>query len=299
MVIAAAAPARDNKPETRQSAVKQITYAAPKRLCVLANRKIDESSGIAISRRTKDIFWTHNDSGDKANIYAFDMNGNDLGTFRIIGAKANDWEDMASFTIANKPYLLLADTGDNNRQRKTYDLYILPEPTIRNNTRKWQKSAKVKIKITFTYPDGPHDCESVAVDTVGKMIYLATKTDNGKAKLYAISLPARTPTGVIRAKVIARLSVPYATAMDISADNKRAVVLTYFYAMEFTRSYNQTWAKAFAGQADFIMMPLRKQGESICYGPDNKTLYLTSEQLPTPLWVIPVKKDSRGRDRGP
>ena len=37
-----------------------------------------------------------------------------------------------------------------------------------------------------------------------------------------------------------------------------------------------------------IGMPLRIQGESICYGPDGKTLYLTSEKLPTPLWEVPV-----------
>jgi hypothetical protein len=39
-------------------------------------------------------------------------------------------------------------------------------------------------------------------------------------------------------------------------------------------------------------MPRRRQGESICYGPDGKTLYLTSEQLPTPLWEVPVEVSS-------
>jgi len=44
-------------------------------------------------------------------------------------------------------------------------------------------------------------------------------------------------------------------------------------------------------------MPRRVQGESICYGPDGKTLYLTSEckgkdpANPAPLLEVPVTKD--------
>ena len=39
-----------------------------------------------------------------------------------------------------------------------------------------------------------------------------------------------------------------------------------------------------------IVLPVRVQGEAICYGQDGKTLYLTSEKRPTPLWEVPVKK---------
>ena len=39
-----------------------------------------------------------------------------------------------------------------------------------------------------------------------------------------------------------------------------------------------------------IIVPERVQGESMCFGPDGKTLYLTSENLPTPLFVVPVLK---------
>jgi hypothetical protein len=35
-------------------------------------------------------------------------------------------------------------------------------------------------------------------------------------------------------------------------------------------------------------MPQRRQGETVCYGPDGKTLYLTSEFAPTPLFEVPV-----------
>ncbi len=272
--------------------VEKPDYGAPQELCKLANEKINESSGLAVSRRKKDVFWTHNDSGDKAVIYAFDNKGKDLGTFSVIGAGARDWEDMASFTIGKKHYLLLADIGDNNKQRKTCELYIVPEPSLDKKDNQ-KKTVQVGIKIIFTYPDGAHDCESVAIDPAGKTIYLATKANTDDAQIYSIPLPARTPAAPVKAKAVARLPVAYATAMDISADGRRAVVLSYGDAMEFTRSDNQTWAQAFAAKPRSIHMPARKQGESICYGLDGKTLYLTSEKTPTPLWVVPVKEEKK------
>jgi hypothetical protein len=35
-------------------------------------------------------------------------------------------------------------------------------------------------------------------------------------------------------------------------------------------------------------LPPRVQGESICYGFDGRTLYVSSEKRPTPLIEIPV-----------
>ena len=102
----------------------------------------------------------------------------------------------------------------------------------------------------------------------------------------------RTPKKkALVARRIATLAIPLVTAMDVSPDGRRAVVLTYGNAYEFVRSENEDWAAAFAREPRPIRMPLRIQGESICYGPDGKTLYLTSEKLPTPLWEVPVAEE--------
>jgi hypothetical protein len=65
-------------------------------------------------------------------------------------------------------------------------------------------------------------------------------------------------------------------------------VLTYGDAMEFTRQAEETWAQGFARPGRPVRMPPRRQGESICYGPDGRTLYLTGEQRPTPLLQVPA-----------
>ena len=99
-----------------------------------------------------------------------------------------------------------------------------------------------------------------------------------------------SPKKPIVAKEIGKLGAPLVTAMDISPDGRRAIVLTYTNAYEYTRAAGEDWAKAFSRSPRKIRMPGRTQGESICYGPDGKTLYLTSEKLPTPLLQVPVKE---------
>ena len=74
-------PAAEKKPPPGPK--KPVEYAPGKLVCWAANRGIRESSGVAASRTTAGVFWTHNDSGDGPNLYAFDLKGNSLGTFAI------------------------------------------------------------------------------------------------------------------------------------------------------------------------------------------------------------------------
>ena len=89
--------------------------------------------------------------------------------------------------------------------------------------------------------------------------------------------------------------------MDISPDGLRMMVLTYGDAWEYVRRPREDWADAVARSARRIRMPRRVQGESICYGIDGKTLYLTSEGKgknsaePSPLLEVPVVDAATGR----
>src|SRR4051812_20403333 len=66
-------------------------YADPTVVGHIADLDITEASGIAASKCQPGIFWTHNDSGDDAFIYAINATGDNLGTWRINGAINNDW----------------------------------------------------------------------------------------------------------------------------------------------------------------------------------------------------------------
>src|SRR5881628_681757 len=55
------------------------------------NRRLNESSGVAVSRKHRGLLWTHNDSGDGPYVYATDLSGADRGTVQIRRARAVDW----------------------------------------------------------------------------------------------------------------------------------------------------------------------------------------------------------------
>jgi hypothetical protein len=271
------------------SSADAIQFGEPKELGKLKDDRINESSGVAASILYKDAFWTHNDSGDSARIFLFNKNGDTLAAVNLKGVTANDWEDIASFKNGKRYYVLIADTGDNARRRKNYLLYLVLEPATINAEAQvaLDLDAEPALTISFSYEDGPHDCEAVAIDPIGSSIYLVSKEAEG-GKVYSMPIPSAESKEPNIAKVIATINAPYATAMDITPDGMRAVVLTYGDAYEFTRANGETWAQAFSRKPRRLKMPIRRQGESICYSLDGKTLYLTSEGVAQPLWEVPA-----------
>ena len=266
-----------------------VSYGPPRELCKLANEIIDESSGLACSRNTPGVFWTHNDSGDAARIYAFDAEGKDLGCCVLGDVYAFDWEDIASFRREQKSYLLVGDIGNNGLAATVQILYLIEEPAVDPKRGVAIKQVPIVQTIHYYYEDDHRDCEALAVDPTSRTILLATRERQQECYLYRMSWPNNDPKKATAARKIATLKIPPVTAMDVSPDGRRAVVLTYGNAYEYTRGPEEDWTKAFSRPGRVIAMPQRVQGESICYGPDGKTLYLTSEQLPAPLLEVPVE----------
>ena len=77
--------------------------------------------------------------------------------------------------------------------------------------------------------------------------------------------------------------------MDISPDGMRAIILTDTAAFEFLLHAGEAWPAAFRREPCMLRTPPRQNGESICYGADGKSLYLTSEGRNEPLWEIPAE----------
>jgi hypothetical protein len=274
--------------------IPRITYGPGRELAKLACKEINESSGLAAGRANKGVFWTHNDSGSAPKLYAFGAKGEHLASLKVTGARARDWEDMASFSLGRRHFLLIADVGDNNSARDSCSIYIVPEPRLRPGGRGREASVKPLQTIRFRYEDGPHNCESVAIDPGSRKIYLVSKVPGGACTLYALDWPTRLGRSELVAKPVAPLAIQTTSAMDISPDGLRMVVLTYGDAWEYARRPKESWADASARAPRRIRMPPRIQGESICYGIDEKTLYLTSECRgknsadPSPLLEVPV-----------
>lgn len=281
---------REKEKGTTKNSPGRVPYGGGKTIATLANKEIDESSGVACSRLIDGAFWTHNDSGGDAELYLFDRSGRDLGGCRLEGVDAFDWEDMASFERDGKSYLLVGDCGNNGLAATIHVLHVVEEPVADLQKGVQGDSVPVAQTIFFTFEDDHRDCEAVAVDTKADCIYFATKQREGGTLLYELPWSKIEPETAIPAKRIATLDIPPATAMDISPDGRRAIILTYGEAYEFQREGEESWQEAFAKPARKIVVPERIQGESICYGRDGKTLYLTSEKLPTPLMEVSYER---------
>jgi hypothetical protein len=280
-------------------AAAQITYQRPELVSHLKHDEIVESSGLANSYRHPGLFWTHNDSGDEPRIFAFDEQGNHHGTCRLKGALAVDWEDMGSFTLRGQPYLFVADVGDNTKKREQCTIYLIAEPDV-------GQPEAVARPLTFRYEDGPMDCEGVALDTTQQVFILVEKVylPTSPCRVYELAWKPQSSDGLRVARPIGRLqrgrlSVPMVTGLDISADGRRAAIVTYgSVGLAYERTPAESWQAAFAKSPREIALPGvgegRRQGEAICYGGDGVTLYLTSEKRPCPLFVIRPAVDPSG-----
>lgn len=259
-------------------------------VCRHEDPKLDESSGLALGSRPG-TFWTLEDSGAKPELHAFDQTCGALGRFAVEGAAALDWEDLAGFDLDDERWLLVADTGDNQRQRPEVALYLVREPDLTEAKR----TAAVARVIRFRFPDGSHDCEGVAVDPRSRRILLVTKDRGDGTALWELPLdPAQAPVLTATKLVDLELALPgddagrKVTAFDLSPDGTRAAVLTYTVAWQWTRRADESWAAAFQRDPEAIPVPDLPQREALAYSADGASLFLTSEGAPMPLVEVPA-----------
>jgi hypothetical protein len=289
-------------PQVAAPAAEHRAYAAPLQLGEIENELIRESSGLAISRRDPKLLWTHNDSGDVAVVYAFDLTGKHVGAVMLEGIWARDWEDMASTVLDGKPTLVLGDIGDNVRKRRRISVYFIDEPTteqaqpVIKDGREMFPQVKPRT-LHLTYPDKAYDCESLTVDPSTGHLYLITKQYGGDKRpttVFRAALPKKIEGQKLELTKVAHLRLRVATAADMSADGRRLVIESGGAAYVFDRAAEEDWADALKRPPSRVRLPQLKQGESIAYGADGWTLYLTSEKRPTPLWQIPLRESEKG-----
>jgi len=182
----------------------------------IENRKITESSGVVASRQYTNVFWTHNDGGKSDTLFAISREGKSLAEFRVVGAKFEDWEDIA---IDGEHHLYLSDTGDNHNNRKSVAVFMVDEP----DAKKLAGIARVTRRWQLRFPGGPVNCESLFVyQTNG---YVVTKvTNDRKAELYRFSLAA--PPALQTLEFVARLAIDSpVTGADIAPDGSAVALV--------------------------------------------------------------------------
>ena len=288
----------------------------------LARPEVTEASGLAASRNLRDVFWTHNDSGGTAGVYAFDRDGRDLGFFALVdGGRPADLVDPEDLAIADGT-LYLADIGDNGRNRNSVAVYLFDEPTGvgRDGT------VEVAEVIEVTYPDGSSDAEALLVDPItGQLVILSkdSQEKSGPTRIYTVDPAAdsavdvgagepieATLAGSVDVAALTRSSTagdfnPAAllfpgavTGADVSPEGDVIALRTYGSVWLFRREPGRTLAEALQGRACEGGAAGEGQGEAVAIltstGADPRALeYVTvGEGQSPPVNLHRVELDS-------
>lgn len=262
----------------------------------LQNSKIVEASGLVAGE--DGVFFVHNDG--KRDVFVIDSTGKDLGAFKLEESKNRDWEDITRVPDGDRRLIVIADVGDNQHKRKDVELYFFEEPSPDDFN-----SDQVAIhRLKISYPEGPRDVESVAYDPSSDSILLLSKRDL-PPRLYAVPLERALNEKELEAEFLAEvprfrpptkqdilahpkrgLWVSQPTGMDISPDGRLAAVITYRSLYLFQREDGETWAEAFQRQPREFVGPPGTHDEAVAFSPDGKTIYVTTERRPAPIYRL-------------
>jgi len=271
-------------------------WSAPEYAGTKTDADLEEMSGLAPSHYHKNILWVINDGGNGEKLIAMSTNASRVATFNLKGVKNVDWEDMASFRLNGKNYLLISDTGDNGGIRKTLQIYVFEEP----KQLKDGQTLEPAWSFDFKWPDGARDCEAATVDAANGEILLVSKK---RVPPELFKLPLQ-PTGknIVATKIgdLPGIEQPdtnemeknpvygryrsQVTSTDLSPNGRVLMVMNYHAVYFYVRDNVKTsWSKALTSRPYSFQFPWLPQAEAITFNREGNEIYIGSEQRPVPL----------------
>ncbi|MEO5730177.1 MAG: hypothetical protein ABI134_02435 [Byssovorax sp.] len=232
-----------------------------------------EISGLVASLAHDGVFYVHNDSGDSARFFAIDLAGKALATFTVSGATAIDWEDIARAPCPAGTCLFLGDIGDNGVARSDCAVYRVTEPaTIADATVPAEK-------LPFSYPDGPHNAETLLADPATGGLFIVTKT-LGISSVYAFPLPLTPGKSVVLTRA-GDISLPILPALvtggDVHPLGRGVLLRTYADVWLFPQAPGMSVVDALVGAPCAAPSPPEAQGEAIGWLASGAGYVTTSE----------------------
>jgi hypothetical protein len=267
-----------------------VDFSAPVALGKAEPPLLSTLSGLVASRAQPGVLYANADrSGPR--FYALTKAGHTLADFTLTGsgAMATDWEDVAigpGPTAGN--YLYFGDVGDNAARpgagagRSEIQVIRLLEPTVSLTQAAVQQNLPTWQRLRFTYPDRPHDCETLMVDPKNGDFLFVTREADGSAVVFlapGTTLPD-TPTVLVRL-VALQVGASGANAGDISPTGDRALLRTYEAALLFVRAPGATWALTFATAPHSLPVANEAQSEGATFGADGLSWLSSGEVDPT------------------
>lgn len=253
----------------------------------IGSEKLKEISGMDFSRKHKNVFWTHNDSGDTATLFALGVDGKKRAEFEI-QSEVGDWEDisLAPCLDSEKDCLYIADTGNKKGKRDQLQIIVIEEPdTLEAKTLTPQK--------ILTFQSQGENFESLAFDEGRKQFYLLNKVGRrfdpldgkkGRIKLFVLKVGESklSQLALFDFSQVAGLDHQdsLVTAADFDPSRDLLLIGTYGKAYEVKVSDFDT----FSSSAIVHALPALEKAEAMAY--NGKDIFVTSEGKNPPLYRL-------------
>ena len=276
--------------------------------------RMEELSGLAVSRTYPGIVWGHGDSGQSPVLWALDLERGELAFppylakkfddgaswpgLTLEGASNIDWEDLTTLN----GWLYLGEFGNNGNARRDLGLWALPEPNPRATER--QRPA---FFLPFHYPEQQRfpaeawvfDAEALFADPERNALYLITKHRKAGdvrrfipgAKLYRIPLDGAGRASTALTLVDQHEEMTAVTAAELSPSGAWLAVLTYRTLWLFPRPpAGEQWLSGPAYSRPLPFLETR-QAEALSWR-DDTTLLLGNEE--GRLWTVTLTLPKTG-----
>jgi hypothetical protein len=268
--------------------VAAVPAAAPPtgRVVTVADPRITESSGLAVSPTHPDLVWTVNDSGSQPLLYGVSTRtGQTSAVLRMAGIDVRDVEALAAGRDAvGRSMIWVGDIGDNRTVRDSVVLRLLREPSqIRSQT-----VAVTSLRVRYQH--GPADAETVVWLPDGRLLIvtkalLTARVYQVPAAAVRRALAGHDVTTPVVAQQVGTIAQTLATDGSALPDG-RFVVRGYESATVYSA------AAGFEPLAP-VELPTQQQGEGIAVEAGGATALLSSEGLHQPLYRVALPAATR------
>ncbi|PSL29740.1 hypothetical protein [Chitinophaga ginsengisoli] len=288
--IAITAPAQKKKHKKKEKKKSEQTASSqgsvkPIVLGIVQSPAIAEASGIAASKSLPGHYWTHNDSGNKPEVFLLDNKGQLVSTIHLEAVFNRDWEDIAEGVgpVPHKQYVYVGDIGNNVQIDLRTRILRFPAPTE-------VPGKKMNINpdvLHVAFADGPRDAETLMVDPIGRWLYIVSKREKAVG-IYKASLDFKDGDRAVFHKV-GTLPYTWITAGDISQDGRHIVIKDLNKIYYWHRNAEESVEAAMSREAVILPYVPEKQGEGVTISVDNSGYITISEGKSPAVNFYPYK----------
>lgn len=234
-------------------------------------KKLKEASGITRSYTNAGMLWSHNDSGNPAEVFLIDSAAKIKMICTLKDLKNRDWEDITSDRdpLTGKNYIYVGDIGDNLARYQTKLIYRFEEPLFDSKVKTITEFDTLMVQL----PDGVRDTEAMMIDPSTHNLYLVSKREDA-VSLYELNYPYAKDTTIAK---VATLDLTQIVAADISEDGSEVIMKNYEFVYYWKRNAGQRLATLLQQPPQLLPYAQEAQGEAICFTSGKQGYYTLSE----------------------